>query len=122
MHELELSSPDAARLARLFVDLMLTLAEDGVGDIESVETITSLWAPGPGRPPHLDVTPDTLVHGLGAVSVALAHILAAEREASGRLDASVAAVWREVELALPQPTAYGERTSGSNQESPSGSS
>jgi hypothetical protein len=122
MSELEIWKPDAGRLARLFVDLMLTLAEDGVGDIEAVDTISSLWAPRPDGEAHLEMTRETLVHGLGAVSVALARVLVAEREASGRPDASVAAVWREVEVALPQPTIYGERTAGSNQVSPAGSS
>ena len=122
MTELGLSNPDAARLARLFVDLMLTLAEDDGGDIDALDAISALWAPGPAGPANLDLTPETSVHGLGAVSVALARLLAAEREVSGRPGASVVAVWRDVEAALPLPTSYGERTSGSNQESPSGSS
>jgi len=118
MHELELANTDATRLARLFIDLMLTLAEDGVGDIDAVDTISSLWAPRADGAPPLDMTPEALVHGLGAISVALARSLAAEREASGHPGASVAAVWREVEAALPDPTIDGQRTSGSNQASP----
>src|SRR5688572_28245210 len=102
MHELELPTPDAARLARLFVDLMITLAADGVGDLDAVDTISSLWATGQGGPAHLEVTPETMVHGLGSVSVALVRALAAEREASGRPDAGVTAVWREIEAALAQ--------------------
>ena len=122
MNELEFSDPDAARLARLFVDLMATLAEDGAEDDDAVATISSLWTPGPGGRPHLEMTPETLVHGLGAVIAALARELAAEREASGRPDASVSAVWREVAVALSPPMTYGEGTNGSNQVSPPGSS
>ncbi len=102
MDELRLSDPVARRVGRFFADLMVTLAEDGIGGTESAEAIGRLWRTqahegGPGR---LELDAETLVHGIGAVAVALADDLVAARRAAGSPDLMPADVWQEVVLAL----------------------
>jgi hypothetical protein len=102
MDPVHLSDPDAQKVARFFADLMLTLAEGDVDGAESVELVRTLWRGTPDQLPagSLDVDADTLLQAFGGVAAALAHQLAAERRASGRVDASTAEVWREVEAVL----------------------
>jgi hypothetical protein len=100
--ELALVDADAQRVARFFADLMLTLAEGGVGGAESAEAVRALWH---ATSEQVDVTgmeldPQALVHGLVAVAAAIAGQLAAERGAVGAPGASVVAVWQEVGRAL----------------------
>ena len=96
MEHLDISDPDAQRVARFFADLMLTLADDDVGGSESVDLVRTLWRGGLG----IDI--ETLVQGVGGVAAALADQLAAERRDAGRADASAAAVWHEIVASLSQ--------------------
>jgi hypothetical protein len=104
--DLRLADPVARRVGRFFADLMVTLAEGGVGGAESAEAIGRLWqsrahAAGPAG---LELDAETLVHGIGAVAVALADELVAARRAAGSPDLMPADVWHEVVRALdPEP-------------------
>jgi hypothetical protein len=100
--ELRLSDPVARRVGRFFADLMVTLAEDGVGGAESAEAIGALWRTRSHEdgPAGLELDAGTLVHGIGAIAVALADDLVAARRAAGSPDLVPADVWREVVRAL----------------------
>jgi hypothetical protein len=100
--ELRLSDPVARRVGRFFADLMVTLAEDGVGGAESAEAIGRLWQTraNDGGPAGLELDAEALVHGIGAVAVALADDLVAVRRAAGSPDLTSADVWQEVVRAL----------------------
>jgi hypothetical protein len=87
-------------VGRFFADLMATLAEDGVGGAESAEAIGRLWQARAGGPAGLELDAETLVHGIGAVAVALAAELVAARRAAGSPDLMPADVWQEVVRAL----------------------
>ena len=102
MDKLCLSDPVAQRLGRFFADLMVTLAEDGMGGAESADSVRALWRTWPSGegPASLDQDADTLVHGIGAVAVALAEEVVAARRAAGAADVTVTDVWLEVGRAL----------------------
>ena len=100
--ELRLSDPVARRVGRFFADLMVTLAEDGVGGAESADAIRALWrsrTAGDG-PASLELDAETLVHGIGAVAIGLAEELVAARRAAGTADVTLMDVWLEVVGAL----------------------
>jgi hypothetical protein len=100
--ELRLADPVARRVGRFFADLMVTLADDGTDPAESAEAISALWrssAPE-GGPSDLDLDAESLVHGVGAVAIALADELVAARRAAGAVHVTAADVWVEVALAL----------------------
>ena len=102
MDELQLSDPVARRVARFFADLMVTLADDGAGAAESADAISTLWSTrtsGAG-PAGLELDAETLVHGLGAVAIALADQLVAIRRSAGAGDLTSVDVWAEVARAL----------------------
>lgn len=114
MDDLCLADPFARRLGRFFADLMVTLAEDGVGGAESAEAVRDLWQSrtaggGPGSP---EVDAETVVHGIGAVAVALAEEVVAARRAAGASDVTVMDVWLEVRRAL-EPEGLDDVGSGS---------
>ena len=113
MDELKLSDAHAQRVGRLFADLMLTLAEEGVAGAESAEAICDLWKATAGKasPSGLELSSETLAHGVGGVAVALAGQLVSERRAAGCAGASVAAVWQEVAQAL-DPACSATETAG----------
>ena len=79
--------PEAVRVGRLFADLMLTLAEDGVRGAEAVTLTAPLSAAlqtidltaEPVQPPRL--CPESTVAGLTMVCGLLADQLVAERRA-----------------------------------------
>jgi len=100
--EVRLSDPVARRLGRFFADLMATLAEDGVGGAESVDAVRALWQSRTSgdRPASLEQDAETLVHGIGAVAVALAEEVVAARRVAGASDESLTDVWLEVVRAL----------------------
>jgi hypothetical protein len=104
--ELRLSDPVARRLGRFFADLMVTLAEDGVGGAESAEAIGTLWQTQTPTnrvgPAGFELDAETLVHGIGAVAIALADELVAVRRAAGAPDLTATDVWQEVARALDQ--------------------
>ena len=102
MDELRLSDPVARRVGRFFADVMVTLAEDGVGGAESADAIRALWqsrTAGDG-PATLELDAETLVHGIGAVAIGLAEELVAARRAAGTADVTLMDVWLEVVGAL----------------------
>jgi hypothetical protein len=112
--DLRLSDPVARRLGRFFADLMVTLAEDGTGGAEAADAVRALWESrtsgnGPASP-----EPDTatLVHGIGAVAVALAEEVVAARRVAGDIDVTVTDVWLEVVGAF-EPARLGDVGSGS---------
>ena len=114
MDELRLSDPIAQQLGRFFADLMVTLAEDGVGGGEATDAVRALWqsrtsGDAPAGP-ELDAA--TLVHGIGAVAVALAEEVVAARRAAGTTDVTVTGVRLEVVGAL-QPARLDDVGSGS---------
>ena len=78
-------TPSPDRLGRFFADLMVTLSEDGVGGDDAADAVRALWqsrTPGDAAAsPELDAA--TLVHGIGAVAVALAEEVVAARRAAG---------------------------------------
>ena len=93
---------------------MVTLAEDGAGGAEAADAVRALWRAG--RPatawqPELDAA--TLVHGIGAVAVALAEEVVAARRAAGATELTVTDVWLEVVGAL-EPERLGDVGSGSS--------
>ena len=93
--------PEVVRVGRLFADLMLTLAEDGVGGAEAVTLTAPLSAAlqvhdltaEPARPPRL--CPASTVAGLTMVCGLLAEQLVAERRARGQASC-LATVWGEL--------------------------
>jgi len=93
--------PEVVRVGRLFADLMLTLAEDGVGGAEAVTLTAPLSAAlqtldltaEPVRPPRL--CPEGTVAGLTMVCGLLADQLVAERRARGQASC-LATVWSEL--------------------------
>ena len=102
MDELRLADPVARRVGRFFADLMVTLAEDGVDGAESADAVRALWhsrTSGEG-PAILELDAETLVHGIGAVAVALAEELVTARRDSGGTDVTLTDVWSEVLRAL----------------------
>ncbi len=114
MDQLRLSDPVALRLGRFFADLMVTLADDGVRGAEAADAMRTLWeswtsGDGPATP-ELDAA--TLVHGIGAVAVALAEEVVAARRAAGATDTIVTDVWLEVVGAL-EPARPGDIRFGS---------
>jgi hypothetical protein len=100
--ELRLSDPVAQRLGRFFADLMVTLAEDGACGAESAAAVRALWQSrtSGGGPASLELDAETLVHGIGAVAVALAEELVAARRDAGAIDVTLTDVWSEVVRAL----------------------
>jgi hypothetical protein len=100
--ELGLSDPVAQRLGRFFADLMVTLAEDGVAGAESADAVRALWQSrtSAGVPATLELDAEILVHGIGAVAVALAEEVVAARRAAGIPDVTLTDVWLDVVLAL----------------------
>ena len=102
MDELGLSDPVARRLGRFFADLMVTLSEDGVGGDVAADAVRALWqrrtSGDAAASPELDAA--TLVHGIGAVAVALAEEVVAARRVAGGTDLTVTDVWLEVGRAL----------------------
>jgi hypothetical protein len=113
MDEQHISDVHAQRVGRFFADLMTTLAEDGVEGAESAAAARALWhaTQGEQNPRRLDLDPETLVHGLATVTVALAGELVAARRAAGASGTSIADVWRDVRRAL-EPTACAEAELG----------
>ena len=93
--------PEVVRVGRLFADLMLTLAEDGVGGAEAVTLTAPLSAAlqaidltsEPVKAPRL--CPESTVAGLTMVCGLLAEQLVAERRARGQASC-LATVWSEV--------------------------
>jgi hypothetical protein len=98
--DLCLSDPVAQRVGRLFADLMETLADGGDSGAEAARSVAVLWRSGHSGPWSVELDPDILVHGIGAVAAALAEELVAARRSAGTPAASVAAVWQEVGTAL----------------------
>jgi hypothetical protein len=100
--ELKLSDPVARRVARFFTDLMVTLADDGADAVESADAISTLWSTRTSEagPAGLELDAETLVHGLGAVAIALADELVAVRRAAGATCLTAVDVWAEVARAL----------------------
>jgi len=93
--------PEVVRVGRLFADLMLTLAEDGIGGAEAVTLTAPLSAAlqahdlkaEPAKPPRL--CPESTVAGLTMVCGLLADQLVAERRARGQAGCLVT-VWSEL--------------------------
>ena len=114
MDKLCLSDPVAQRVGRLFADLMMTLAEDGMAGAESADTVRALWRSRPSGEglANLDQDPETLVHGIGAVALALAGEVVAARRAAGATDVTTTDVWLEVVGAL-EPERLGDVDSSS---------
>lgn len=100
MDGLRLSDPVARRVGRFFADLMVTLADGEAGAAESAEAISLLWRTGASEPAGLELDVERLVHGIGAVAVALADELVALRRAVGAPRATSPDVWAEVVGAL----------------------
>ena len=108
MTEPSAHDPQAVRVGRLFADLMLTLAEDGVGGAEAVALTTPLstalqtidLTAEPAKPPGL--CPDSTVAGLTMVCGLLADQLVAERRERGQASC-LATVWTELLEAMPPP-------------------
>jgi hypothetical protein len=102
---------DALQMGRLFADLMLTLAEDGVRGAEAVALTTPLATALQDVDRTLEpdlrrrLTAETAVAGLTLVSGMLADMLVAERRERGQSGSSLASVWSELLAALepPQP-------------------
>jgi hypothetical protein len=112
--ELRLSDPVARRLGQFFADLMVTLTEDGVGGDEAADAVRALWQSrtvGDG-PASTELDAATLVHGIGAVAVALAEEVVAARRVTGATDVTVTDVWLEVGRAL-EPERLDDIGSGS---------
>jgi hypothetical protein len=111
MDEAHPHDQDALQVGRLFADLMLTLAEDGVRGAEAVALTTPLATALQDLDPTLEpdlqrrLTAETTVAGLTLVSGMLAEMLVAERRDRGQSGTSLAAVWTELLAALepPQP-------------------
>jgi hypothetical protein len=97
--------PEAVRAGRLFADLMLTLAEDGVSGAEAVALTTPLSAAlqtldlttAPQQQPRL--CPETTVAGLTVVCGMLADQLVTERRERGQ-DTCLVSVWSELVAAM----------------------
>ena len=108
MTEPSAHDPDAVRVGRLFADLMLTLAEDGVRGAEAVALTTPLstalqtidLTADPVQRPRLRA--ETTVAGLTMVCGLLADQLVAERRERGQASC-LATVWTELLEAMPPP-------------------
>ena len=93
---------------------MVTLAEDGIEGAEAADAVRALWqsrtsGDGPASP---QIEAATLVHGIGAVAVALAGEVVAARRKGGTRDVTVTDVWLEVVAAL-EPARLGDVGFGS---------
>ena len=101
-------------ISRFFADLMVTLAKDGAGGAESAAAISTLWQ---ARTNHtglagVELDAETLVHGIGAVAIALAGELVAVRRAAGAPDLTHADVWQEIAQALDPERLHDVGSSG----------
>jgi hypothetical protein len=100
---------DTLQVGRLFVDLMLTLAEDGVRGVEAVALTTPLATALQNV--DLMIEPDvrrrlsaeTTVAGLTLVSGMLADMLVTERRERGQPGGCLPAVWSELLAAMQPP-------------------
>ena len=112
MTEPSAHDPEAVRVGRLFADLMLTLAEDGVSGAEAVGLTTPLSAAlqtldlttEPPRQPRL--CPESTVAGLTMVCSLLADQLVAERRERGQASC-LATVWSELLATMQPPSSCG---------------
>ena len=93
---------------------MVTLAEDEVGGDEATDAVRALWQSRTSgdAPASPELDAPTVVHGIGAIAVALAEEVVAARRAAGATDVTVTDVWLEVVGAL-QPARLGDVGSGS---------
>jgi hypothetical protein len=97
---------DALQVGRLFADLMLTLAEDGVRGAEAVALTTPLATALQSVEPPAEpgqrrrICAETTVAGLTLVSGLLADKLVAERRERGQQGSCLTAVWTELVAAM----------------------
>ena len=110
MHDPSGDPAAAARARRFFVDLMITLSEDGVSGDDTVELLAPLWSDQPAhvaRAGGLDATGgvsrDAMLTCWASIATTLASMVADERRSRGRPDATLVEVWKDLLVASPWP-------------------
>ena len=98
MSDPDVDEAETRRVAKFFVDLLATLTTDDVGEEEAMALLRSVWATGQREglvttPEGAPVDEQVLTAGFVRIAVSLAHMVVAERRATGRSDVTAVDVW-----------------------------